>query len=107
MRESENLSLELEANGSATTLTVRGEIDMATVDSLERARDRAVSDGLSLLVIDLREVAFVDSTGLRFLLQTNRLSQRAGWELQVRRPAKGAMKVFTVTGADRHLPFVD
>ena len=59
------------------------------------------------MLIDLRRVGFIDSSGLRFLLETDRLSRGAGWELQLLRPAESARKALMLTGVDRLLPFVD
>jgi anti-anti-sigma factor len=99
--------LEVDRSTAGTTFVVRGDIDIATVPALERARERALVEGPGTLLIDLREVGFVDSSGLKFLLETHRLYQERGWELQLMRPAERAMKVFVVTGAQRHLPFLD
>ena len=94
-------------DAAATMVTVTGDIDLASVDRLERARERALSRPAGLLVIDLRGVRFIDSSGLKFLIETDRLARSRGWELQVRRPSEAAMRPFVVTGVDKHLPFVD
>ena len=59
------------------------------------------------LLIDLRGVEFVDSSGLKFLLQTERAARNQGCQLSLFRPQGNAMRVFVITGADQHLPFVD
>ena len=97
----------LDAVDGHVTLTVRGDIDIATIDQLEDARGAALSREPRRLLIDLREVGFVDSSGLKFLIDTRRLAEREGWELALRRPGPGAMRVFTITGADRQLPFIE
>jgi anti-anti-sigma factor len=59
------------------------------------------------VLIDLRDVEFVDSSGLKFLLRTKALADRSGWTLRLYSPADTAMKAFVVTGADNWLPFID
>jgi anti-sigma B factor antagonist len=88
-------------------LTVSGELDIATVPRLEHARDDALAVEPEWMLIDLGAVPFVDSSGLKFLLETHARSQREQWKLQLLKPAQTAMRVFTITGADRHLPFID
>jgi anti-sigma B factor antagonist len=95
--------VEIERSGIGAVLTLRGDLDIATVGELERA----IADHPSRVVIDLRAVDFVDSSGLKLLLQTYSLAQREGWKLELLGPAATAQSVFAVTGADRQLPFID
>jgi|SRR5579884_355695 len=99
--------VEVTSNGGASTVRVRGELDIATVGRLVQARDDALASRPPELEIDLRPVEFVDSSGLKFLLETYWLAQREGFTLRLLKPPDSVMKVFTVSGADRHLPFVD
>jgi anti-anti-sigma factor len=109
MREQTGFQVDVSHDGpSATaTVTITGDIDLASVDSLERARDRALSGSPSLVLIDLSEVRFVDSSGLKFLIETNRLSLDGGWRLKLLKPSEAVMRPFVLTGVEKHLPFVD
>src|SRR5437588_4811617 len=49
-------------------IALRGELDLASVPLLEREIDSALADSASALVIDLSELRFMDSTGLRTLI---------------------------------------
>jgi anti-anti-sigma factor len=99
--------VQIEQAPTGVTVRIRGDIDIATIRSLEDARERVLAAAPRSVLIDLRAVGFVDSSGLKFLLETLARSQQNGWTLQLLRPADTAMKVFTITGADKHLPFVD
>jgi len=107
MTKAPGLRIDVGADQTGVTFTVSGEIDIATVGRLEQARTKALAQQPSRLLIDLRRVDFIDSSGLKFLLETDRLSRSAGWELQLLRPAESARKALVLTGADKHLPFVD
>ena len=107
MTELPRFQVEVGKDRTAATVTVTGDLDLASVDRLETARATALASNPSSLLIDLSGVRFVDSSGLKFLIETDRLSRTGGWRLQLLRPADSAMRVFVVTGADRHLPFVD
>jgi anti-sigma B factor antagonist len=88
-------------------MLVRGDMDIASLPRLERARDEVLADGPESVLVDLRAVGFVDSSGLKFLIQTFALARRDGWTLELLRPSARAMKVFDLTGAVHQLPFVD
>ena len=59
----------VERNGDATTLRVVGEVDLVNAHELAAAIEGASESGGGL-VVDLREVPFMDSTGLRSIIQT-------------------------------------
>jgi anti-sigma B factor antagonist len=98
--------IEVDQHRAGATVTIAGDIDMTTIARLEHARERALADSPSRVVFDLSAVRFIDSSGLKFLLETDRLSRSGGWQLALVRPAETAMRVFVVTGTDKHLPFV-
>jgi anti-sigma B factor antagonist len=55
-------------DGGRTVVTVRGEIDLANAEVLERYVDEA-AEGTDALVVDLTDVTYLDSRGLRILVQ--------------------------------------
>jgi anti-sigma B factor antagonist len=97
----------VEHTDAGAAIVVRGDLDIATIARVERALAEALEDAPPLVLIDLHDVGFVDSTGLKFLLRTSALADRSGWTLRLHRPGATAMKAFVVTGADKWLPFVD
>ena len=67
------LTLQLEPSGSDTVLHVSGELDVSTAPQLGAQLDELVrQEGGGELTIDLRELRFVDSTGLHVLLNASR-----------------------------------
>ncbi len=107
MVEPSAFEVAIERTPSGATIRVRGDIDIATIAQLQEAREQVVAENPQAIVIDLREVQFVDSSGLKFLLQTYALSLRAGWRLALVRPPENVMQAFVLTGADQQLPFAD
>jgi len=97
----------IERTPSGAMIRVRGDIDIATIAQLQEAREQVVAENPQAIVIDLGEVQFVDSSGLKFLLQTYALSLRAGWRLALLRPRENVMQTFVLTGAHEQLPFAD
>jgi anti-anti-sigma factor len=88
------------------TLVLAGELDMATAGELG-ARLQEAAETREHVVIDLSELAFMDSSGLRLLLQAAMDSRRDGWQLSIRRPAPGVRRVMEVSGAAPLLPLVE
>jgi anti-sigma B factor antagonist len=69
-------------HGNASIVAVTGELDIATVPRLDRALRRAEVDA-ALVVLDLRELEFPDSSGAHLLLAADRRIRRAGGRLVV------------------------
>jgi anti-sigma B factor antagonist len=84
-----------------------GEIDLATVGRVRRKIDQCVAGGCELLVLDLRGVTFMDSTGLHLVLDAHAAARREGWELLVVEGPDSVQRVFEVTGLRDRLPFVE
>jgi anti-sigma B factor antagonist len=59
-------------DGRRTVLTARGEIDLATVDRLRDAIERATESAAAEVWVDLSDVDFMDSTGLSALVVGHR-----------------------------------
>jgi anti-anti-sigma factor len=83
---------------------VSGEFDMAACD---RFREASECDDAKLVVIDLRRVSFLDSCGLRELIDVHRLADLHRTRLAILRPRGEADSIFKLTGMDGHLPLFD
>jgi anti-sigma B factor antagonist len=95
-----------ERDGTQLGVAVAGELDIRTVDMLKERVEEVLDEDLTELALDLRKLDFIDSTGLRFLVELNVRSQEAGWRLVLRSPEnQAATLVFRVTGMDTALPF--
>ncbi len=55
-----------------TSISVEGEIDIATAEQLQESIDEVLGESNRHLVVDLRATAFMDSTGLRTLVMADR-----------------------------------
>jgi anti-sigma B factor antagonist len=81
-----------------------GELDLATVPVAEQAINR-VGDDVKTLVLDLRKLSFLDSSGLRLILATDDASGSRR-VVVVRGPAQ-VDRVFELTGTGARLEIVD
>jgi anti-anti-sigma factor len=91
--------VETEAHESgAWRVRGRGELDVATASRLEAALDPLVDSGASLIVLDLSEVSFLDSSGLRTIVRTATALEDAGGRLVIDGVSPAVSRVLEVTG---------
>ena len=88
-------------------VTPRGELDIATAPQLEEAVSEATSLPVAELVLDLRELTFMDSTGLRALAQANLKAEQAGTALSIWRGSHQIERVLEISGLGPLLPLAD
>jgi len=95
-------------SGSTVEIAIHGELDLATTARLdaEFARVGAL-DGLELAVVDLRNLAFLDSTGLEAILKFESAARAAGVSVAVVRGPRAVERLFAVMQLDRRLRIVD
>lgn len=89
----------------AVHLKLAGELDIATVDTLQAELARVLARGFWHVVIDLRELEFIDAAGLRLLLALTNQALREGWRLSVVQGPTAVRRVFELTGTLDELPF--
>jgi anti-anti-sigma factor len=92
-------------DGSAR-LILSGELDIASAPEVDEAARAMLAQGARELVVDLRGLTFVDSSGLRMLIILNDRAVAEGWSLGLLGPPEPALSVFQITGADENLPFI-
>ena len=93
----------------------RGELELATAETLRSTLDAAIAEILSAaldgmenggrLVLDLRGLSFIDSTGLHLLVALDERAQRDGFQLTLLAPAAPIDRAIRVCGLDQTLPF--
>jgi anti-anti-sigma factor len=94
--------------GSAAYLVLVGELDLSCADRFKATLQKSIADGPEDVVIDLRSVTFVDSTGLALLLKADTIARAENLRLHVvRSPADIVKAVCEASGVDRLLPFCD
>ncbi len=107
MGQDRPLEIDQRVEGDAARLTLRGELDIATVPRLESAVASALGGSPHELTIDLRELSFLDSSGLRQFIVLADRAEAEGWRLALVRPRPPTLSVFQITRAEENLPFVD
>jgi anti-sigma B factor antagonist len=87
------------ADDGTATVSVRGEVDHSNADELAECIRDAVGDrSPALVLVDVKDVSFIDSTGLGALIDGFRASGAAGARFVVANPTPAFHRVLTVTG---------
>jgi anti-anti-sigma factor len=97
------LSIRKTVRAGRHTLALTGELDLDSADELEEAVGEVCASGAPL-VIDLRKVTFMDSTGLRVLVVAGMLCEETGNDLRII-PGEDIQRILEMSGLDRVLPF--
>jgi anti-sigma B factor antagonist len=91
------LVVESRADGDSIVVVLRGELDLTSVPVFERELRDVEAGSPARLVIDLSGLDFMDSTGLRALLQARERSKSNGHELALRRGPRQVQRVLELT----------
>jgi anti-anti-sigma factor len=91
--------------GSTTTIAVCGELDIASVPVLDTQLRGAARDD-SRVVLDLRSLEFLDSSGAALLLWASRRMRQSGGQLLVIRGPVEVQWLLELMRVDRELEFV-
>jgi anti-sigma B factor antagonist len=102
----EHLRVDVRCEPDRVVVGVHGELDLASAPLLQSEIDAAEADGTAL-VLDLEDVQFIDSTGLRAILAAHTRSQEHGREFAVTRGSQQVQRLLSITRAGEHLRIVE
>lgn len=88
-------------------IEVEGEVDLATVDELQQAIDGVFADSKEGLVVDLTGSSFMDSTGLKALVMSNRRFDEAGRSFAIAVSAGPISRLVDLSGVNATIRTVD
>jgi anti-anti-sigma factor len=102
------LSLHTHRESDRVRVEVSGELDLSSAlvfeEALRRIEDEAQPE---LLVLDLRSLKFMDSTGLRLILSAHQRARRGGHRLRVIPGGDAVRRIFRLTGVWKRLDIVE
>jgi anti-sigma B factor antagonist len=97
--------IETHERGSGTTIKLAGELDNATcTELLERFEQVAAAPDFRALVLDLEEVSFIDSSGMRAIIALERRAKEDGLALALMPPPPAVTELLRITGITDRLP---
>ena len=83
-------------------LALEGDLEVGSVQDLRNDLDAVLRDHrVSTVVLDLRLVRFVDSSGLGALIDARRHADATGTQLVLRNPGTQLRRLMSLTGTDK------
>jgi anti-anti-sigma factor len=100
-----HFQLEQQQYGDTVVVRLGGEFDVAAEEYFDRIVERLAAEAKAV-VLDLSELSFIDSSGLRALLRAWKRSQEDGGSLAIVSGNGQVRNTMRLTGADEVLPLV-
>jgi anti-sigma B factor antagonist len=94
------ISISRTTAGSVPIVAVSGEVDVYSAPALKDKITELIASGEHTLIVDLGNVAFLDSTGLGALVEARTATVESGGSMPVVCEQERILKLFTITGLD-------
>ncbi|HKG38673.1 MAG TPA: STAS domain-containing protein [Conexibacter sp.] len=101
------LELTTEAEGTTVRLALTGELDIAGAARVEEELERIEQDPPATIILDLRALAFMDSTGLRVIVAADSRAREQSRRLVLVRGSDTVQRIIEMTRLDERLEIVD
>jgi anti-anti-sigma factor len=104
----EHLRIDVRNESDRIVLGLHGELDLLGAPLLQEAIEKAEREGetSAILVLDLQDLQFVDSAGLRVILAAHERSRQNGQELALTPGTEQVQRLFTIAGVSGHLRII-
>jgi anti-anti-sigma factor len=102
-----SFEVSIKSRDGGCLITLSGELDMETAQRVQEAFVDLQIDHSGALVLDLRGLTFIDSTGLRVLLEAREWAAGRGCRFALVRGPDVVQRVFEIVKLDSVLTFVD
>ena len=100
--------VEVRSDERATVLVVSGELDLASSATLEGELEQAFeSDRVQLVILDLGELEFMDSTGLSALVKAHQRAQQTGHRFGLIKGRPQVQRLLSLTGVSERIAVAD
>ena len=91
------MNIKKQLNGTELTLSLSGALDTENAPKLEEVMNESLT-GVTSLIIDLKDLNYISSSGLRLLLALRKQVATDGGKLQIRNISNDIRQVFMMTG---------
>jgi stage II sporulation protein AA (anti-sigma F factor antagonist) len=102
-----NFRVNVRSENRAALVVVSGELDVASGPRLEQELAKTDSSDAELVILDLRELEFIDSTGLSILIKAHQQAEASGRRFAVVRGRSQVQRLLGLTGLEERLTLVD
>ena len=102
-----NFSVEIRNGNQAVVIGVSGELDLASSPALEQELERGAASQAEVVIVDLRNLEFMDSTGLSVLVRAHQRATENGQRFGVVRGPQQVQRLLSLTGVADRLNLAD
>ena len=102
-----SFDLETSRDGELVRLSLFGELDIAAAPRVDETLAQLEGEGPTRVVLDLRGLTFLDSTGLRSILSADARAREADRRLTLIQGPDVVQRVFSITGLEGRLDIVE
>jgi anti-anti-sigma factor len=99
--------VETHTTGRGITLTAIGELDLVSSPALQEELDRAIGSDTEVIVLDLRRLTFMDSSGLHVLVRGQQHAHEAGRRFFLINGGEQVQRLLDLTHVAELMSFVD
>ena len=107
MDEPAHLRIAASAADGVVVITLAGELDLVSGPALADAIAVATSSGTKLVVVDLRALEVMDSTGISVLVKAHRAASQSGCRFAAVKGSPQVDRILSLTGVDELLTLLD
>jgi anti-anti-sigma factor len=107
VRHAGELTMRSTRDGDAHVIALAGELDLAGADLLDGELQRVEASDARHIILDLSELEFIDSTGIRLIYMADMRSRKDSDRLAIRRGPDAVHRLFVITDLADRLPFLD
>jgi len=98
--------VEVRQGEDRVVLGLHGELDLLGAPMLEEEIAKVEASATTILVLDLGDLQFVDSAGLRVILAAHERSRREGKGFALTQGSDQVQRLFTIAGVSEHLRII-
>jgi anti-sigma B factor antagonist len=102
-----NFSVENHDETQAVVIGVSGELDLASSPALEQELERGSASRAEVVIVDLRNLEFMDSTGLSVLVRAHQRATENGQRFGVVKGPQQVQRLLSLTGVADRLNLAD
>jgi anti-sigma B factor antagonist len=103
----EPFRIDVRSEQDRIVLCLHGELDLASASLLQSEIESAEIGKTAMVVLDLEDLEFIDSTGLRIILAAHERSQAHGQEFAITRGSQQIQRLLSITRVDEHLRIIE
>lgn len=102
-----NFSVDTRDGSQAVVIGVSGELDLASSPALEQELERGAASRAEVVIVDLRNLEFMDSTGLSVLVRAHQRATEKGQRFGVVKGPQQVQRLLSLTGVADRLNLAD